>query len=219
MRLTFLFFPLIFSFFFVFSSKENEESEQKSKLILYFKSDASTQNNKTEKKTYITICYLGVEYTVPIDDKFGGQCILENSNLETEYYVLISRNIESLKRQTVYGHKVFDRENSKMYLFNLLINNTKGDMSYNWEISEVNIPKRQLPEKTIIIYGDPSSITFNKFDLDFNQPYPSSLISTPFIILPLCTLNINSIFSDSHKNHLSSLDIKQSHISSHLKIT
>lgn len=209
----FKFFYLFFSFFysFCFSEKETEIAE-KSKLLLSFNTRSSSEKTQCEKELFVKIYYLGVEYIVSIDKHFGGQCILENTELETKYYVLVSRNIQSLKRQSIYGHKVHNQENSKLYLFNLLTDNKKGDLTYNWEISEITIPKRQLPEKTIIIYANSEAIEFEKFDNNFNHPYPSKQSRFPLLMLPPCHIDVNSFLEDEYKNHICSLELKQNHV-------
>jgi hypothetical protein len=209
----FKFFCLFFSFLYSFCSSEKEtEVIEKSKLLLSFNTRNSSEKTQCEKELFVKVYYLGVEYIISIDKHFGGQCILENTELETKYYVLVSRNIQSLKRQSIYGHKVHNKDNSKLYLFNLLTDNKKGDLTYNWEINEITIPKRQLPEKTIIIYANPETVKFETFDNNFNHPYPSKQSRFPFLMLPPCRIDVNSFLEDEYKNHICSLELKQNHV-------
>jgi hypothetical protein len=206
-------FCLFFSFFCSFCSSEKEtEVIEGSKLLLSFNTGSNSEITKCEKELFVKVYYLGLEYIIPIDKHFGGQCILENTELETKYYVLVSRNIQSLKRQSIYGHKVHNQENSKLYLFNLLTNNKKGDLTYNWEINEITIPKRQLPEKTIIIYANPDTVEFKQFDKQFNHPYPSKQSRFPLLMLPPCRIHVNNFLEDEYKNHICSLELKQNHV-------
>ncbi len=200
--------------YFSFAQAYTGDDQQSSKLLLSCKIKNEKRKTKKKKEVFLKICHLGIEYTMPIHEHFGGQCLLQNTEIETKYYILVSRNIEALKRKSIYGHKVHKEENSKLYVFTLITANKEGDLTYNWEIDEMNIPKRQLPEKTIIIYADPSTITFEKFENSFNSRYPSKESKSPLIILPSCCIEIDTFEEDEYKNDISCLEIKQNHVSS-----
>lgn len=211
-------FFFLFYGLFIFNNAFTADDIEKttgSKLLLYFK-PIKEENEKTKvhknEDSCLDIYYLGNAYKVDISNHFGGKCMLTNTELETKYYVLISRNIEPLKRQSISGYKVCNDKDSQMYALNLSIKTTNGDLTYNWEIEEIDIPERALPDKTIMIYADPKAIQFSSFDTHFNHIYPDkSLIATPILILPLCIVNTTKIRAEEHKNEFSSIHIKLGH--------
>lgn len=211
---------LIYNLQFNFSS-ENINTP-KSKLILYFQAKKSSLEKKinSDETVFLDIHFLGNGYNIEISKYFGGECILDNCELNNKYYILISRDIESITKQSIRGYKVTNSEKSKMYILNLTVGNNKGDLTYNWNIEEIPIPTRALPDTTIMIYADPESVNFTGFDKNFNHIYPNkSITEVPIVILPLCILDIEKITSDQTKNQLSTINTKLGHTTIKEKIT
>ena len=152
------------------SSDELIGNEFKSSILLYF---TPQKTEKNQANCHLKVVYLGNEYETTISSHFGGQIRLHDFNLSNKYYVVVSPEVSPLldNNSCIKGYKI-NSENihsSKMYVMNLIITtNSKSEMTYNWNIEEIAVPTRSLPENTIIIYAEPESISFASFNKKFD---------------------------------------------------
>jgi len=201
------------------------ENEFKSSILLYF-TPQNILKKTIETKCPLQVLYLGNLYEVDLSSHFGGQLILKDSNIQNKYYVLVSDRIDFAldHNYCIKGYKIHpdNIKNAKMYVMHLIISaNEKNDMTYNWQIEEIAIPERSLPDNTIIIYSSPEDISFNSFNKKFNKAYPNITNDNcpSIIILPPASFDINNLFSHSLKNNSSQINTINGHkkiIPSHL---
>lgn len=193
------------------------ENEFKSSILLYF-TPKNILKKTTEKKCPLQVLYLGNLYEVDLSSHFGGQLILKDSNIQNKYYVLVSDKVDFAldHNYCIKGYKIHPNniKNAKMYVMHLIITaNEKNDMTYNWQIEEIAIPERSLPDNTIIIYSSPEDIVFNSFNKKFDKAYPNIANNnfSSIIILPPASFDINNLFSHSVKNNSSQINTINGH--------
>jgi hypothetical protein len=182
------------------------DNELKSNILLYF-SPTKTTKNSLEKQSLLSVLYLGYLYELELSSHFGGQLLLKDSSIQNKYYIVVSDEVEFALDHNgcIKGYKIQpdNIKNAKMYVMHLIITaNAKNDMTYNWEIEEIAIPERSLPDNTIIIYSSPDTISFASFNKKFDKAYPNVSQENPssVIILPPASFDINTLFADSLKN-------------------
>ncbi len=211
----------IFQFFTIFIcclSGLNESfinDQFKSNILLYF-SPKEIVKKKNEETFSINILYLGNLYEAYLSSHFGGQLMLKDLEIQNKYYIVVSDQVEFLldNNSCIKGYKIQPQniENAKMYVMYLIITtNEKNSMTYNWNIEEINIPERSLPDNAIIINSDPKYISFNAFDEKFNKTYPNSNQNSFSIILPQVSFDIENLYKDSIKNYRSTLNTNAGH--------
>lgn len=195
------------------------DDQFKSNMLLCF----SPKNiiKKSEEIYQLNVAYLGNIYECNISSHFGGQLILKDWNIQNKYYVVVSDQVDLLldNNSCIKGYKVNpdNINNAKMYAMYLIVTvNEKNTMTYNWNIEEMPIPQRSLPDNTIIIYCHPSDISFTAFDKKFDKTYPNiTNENSSMIILPQASYDSQNLFIHSLKNNC----LEVNTVAGHKKIT
>jgi hypothetical protein len=183
-----------------------------SQILLYF---SPIEVPKKEEIFNFNIFYLGNLYQTDISSHFGGQFILQEREIQNKYYILVSNQLELLfdHNNSIKGYKVdlAHVNNAKMYVMYLIIStNEKNNMSYNWKIEEMAVPKN-LPDHTIIVYSNPENISFKAFDKKFDRAYPSSS-QRAMIVLPQISFDPKGLLDEKLHDDLSIVNSSMGHI-------
>lgn len=216
-KVTFLLFSLLIISLLSLSGKQESilDDPFKSNILLYF---SPKEIITKEEETYsLRVLYLGNLYEVFISSHFGGQVILKDWNIQNKYYVVVSDQIDLLldNNSCIKGYRIHpdNIKNAKMYVMYLIVTtNEKNDMTYNWNIEEITIPERSLPDNTIIIYSNPSDISFNAFNKKFDKAYPNiTNQASSVLILPQASFDSNNLLAHSLKNNTSTINTMVGH--------
>lgn len=178
---------------------------------------SSEQDKKKEEVDRFIVLYKGMEYQVPVSSQFGGQVIFKDENLATQYYIIISEKLDlNLDHKgNVRGYLLDEKyqKSSKMYSITMnIFNNSKNEMTYKWDIEEIQILSKYIPENTIIVYGDPAYLSLENFDSNFNKPYPCiQEEKSGILILPTLSFKVGSFRDELIKNANASIETKSGH--------
>lgn len=187
-----------FLFFSLFILQNSYHINTESKLHYTILPISVKKNNCHIYDDIFSASYNGNCYQSSISSKLGGQIVLKNEEFTSSYYLMISEKITlqidcngCVKGYVVEQNAVKD---SKLYLIDINLFNDKTNTTlYDWNITELPLQSGQMiPEKTILVYADPTEITIKNFPQNTRKSYPymnKNQVTT--LVLPTIELHTN----------------------------